>query len=838
MEQRKAVSVKVLDRTGSRRRPGSEKSLAKAVRRLPRPSGWGRGFALGGVVLGTLLVWGPSQADPGAIVHLVSTLSSCPVRDFSTLQEAVDCAVAGDSINIDAGTLREQVVITKALTIQGAGKDLTTIESPDVANLVQTESPPGTKWKSLKATDIWAVIGIRSDATGLVTLKNLTVDGRDQGILPDALYADKNAYFFSGVAAQNSDVTLDGIRVTGIRGVEPGLPPDVQLLYPDEPWGMNTNFGIFAESALGSPMRTLTVQNSIVTKFQKTALIAWGPTLVVDIHDNVLQGYGQTLHSSGNGIQIGATDRSSSGGGDRRGTSGKIYNNQILGFGHVVPVPGQPGSYLNLGQGGPTGVILTYAASNFEIYNNTITGPGFNNWYNGLTSYGDGSSTGFINAGIGIDNTVDPLIYNNTISGFDIAINEFSTPAGSHASISNISASGNGIDYWTGGGNDQITLKAGVPEVVALYAPSTSDNGLDTLTGFGTGDRIYVFDYVAGVVNGNVGTQVDQSVADTESVVRTLSYTDPVPVVNFTGGTVTAGDGSNVAAKSVQVSSAANVTTLHINTTASAGPGSLKIQLAGVYVPADFALSGGFINYVPSYTVSSAATPLAGGSVSCVPATVKSGNGSSCTATASPGYKFQAWSGDCSGATCSLSNITANKSVTASFLPISVDNGGGGGGGGGGVGGTTRAELVGNSCSGFETYSFQPIGGSAPNGDPYAYASFSFKTSCASATVKLTFPSLNSTRIKFWKYYGGQWHDWTSRATINSSDGTITFTVVDNGEGDNDPAAGVISDPVAVSLLPLSSDTMPIPTLSEWARMLLMAVVAATGLFVLRRGRA
>ena len=98
--------MKSLDRTGSRRRPGSEKTLAKALRSVPRSFGWGRGLTLGGVVLGTLLVWGPSQADPGTIVHLVSTLSSCPARDFSTLQEAVDCAVAGDSINIDAGTLR------------------------------------------------------------------------------------------------------------------------------------------------------------------------------------------------------------------------------------------------------------------------------------------------------------------------------------------------------------------------------------------------------------------------------------------------------------------------------------------------------------------------------------------------------------------------------------------------------------------------------------------------------------------------------------------------------------------------------------------------------------
>ena len=45
-------------------------------------------------------------------------------------------------------------------------------------------------------------------------------------------------------------------------------------------------------------------------------------------------------------------------------------------------------------------------------------------------------------------------------------------------------------------------------------------------------------------------------------------------------------------------------------------------------------------------------------------------NGSStCTATPDTGYEFDSWTGDCAGqsATCSLSNISKDSSVEASF---------------------------------------------------------------------------------------------------------------------------------------------------------------------------
>lgn len=87
------------------------------------------------------------------------------------------------------------------------------------------------------------------------------------------------------------------------------------------------------------------------------------------------------------------------------------------------------------------------------------------------------------------------------------------------------------------------------------------------------------------------------------------------------------------------------------------------------------------------YTIATTVTPPglvigprvfgAGGSVSCVGASVVmagasgtylGGNTVTCTAAANPGFAFGAFSGDCSGGSCTLANAAGDKALTASFL--------------------------------------------------------------------------------------------------------------------------------------------------------------------------
>lgn len=68
-----------------------------------------------------------------------------------------------------------------------------------------------------------------------------------------------------------------------------------------------------------------------------------------------------------------------------------------------------------------------------------------------------------------------------------------------------------------------------------------------------------------------------------------------------------------------------------------------------------------------THTITATANPTAGGTVTCNPDSVIQGNGSTCTATPAQGYKFTAFSGDCTGATCVFTNVTGPKTVTANF---------------------------------------------------------------------------------------------------------------------------------------------------------------------------
>ena len=51
-------------------------------------------------------------------------------RDFQTIQQAVNSAGPGDTINIDPGRYPEQIVVDKDLKLIGSGRDSTIIESP------------------------------------------------------------------------------------------------------------------------------------------------------------------------------------------------------------------------------------------------------------------------------------------------------------------------------------------------------------------------------------------------------------------------------------------------------------------------------------------------------------------------------------------------------------------------------------------------------------------------------------------------------------------------------------------------------------------------------------
>jgi len=70
---------------------------------------------------------------------------------------------------------------------------------------------------------------------------------------------------------------------------------------------------------------------------------------------------------------------------------------------------------------------------------------------------------------------------------------------------------------------------------------------------------------------------------------------------------------------------------------------------------------------LPSYPIAGTANPVVGGSLTCAPNPVPHGASSTCIAAARTGYAFTAFSGACTGASCTLTNVTAAQSITANF---------------------------------------------------------------------------------------------------------------------------------------------------------------------------
>ena len=130
-----------------------------------------------------------------------------------------------------------------------------------------------------------------------------------------------------------------------------------------------------------------------------------------------------------------------------------------------------------------------------------------------------------------------------------------------------------------------------------------------------------------------------------------------------------------------------------------------------------------------------------------------------------------------------------------------------------------------------------------PAGVSFPQGVFAFTTTdCgAGATLNftLTYPQALPAGTQYYKYgptlADPSNHWYVFPATISGNQ--ITFSIVDGGVGDSNPAAGFITDPGGPGFAFAATNANAVPTLGEWGMLLLIGLMGVVGMSASRKGR-
>ena len=394
--------------------------------------------------------------------------SNAVVGTFSTIQDAVNAASNGYTVEVGPGTYQEQVTVNGLtnLTIEGTGSDpsQTVILSPDFNNLVSNIQNPGEFHPS---TD--ALIGAENGAG--VTIKNLTVNGNNQGIVY-AVGANGGGDLI-GIEGVDSNLNVSNVHVTGTEDVESGV---VQ--------GGQGNKGIVVNDTNNSA-QTFILSDSTIDNFQKTGVLMEGAGLTVNMSSNNVTGVGTgAINLSQNLVELDS------------GATGTIANNTLTGI-------TDQGS-------GAAGILAFQSGSGVTVNGNTVTG-----------------FTGNVNsAGIYFADVDGPTAEGNNITGQGFALTDDGTNFGAFTTAlvqDSNTYGGNAINYtfipdpnstiaWTVTGtggpddlegstnNDVFTIAGGAPNGNVFVG----HGGIDTVQGYAAGYHVAIQSGHWVVTNGTV----------------------------------------------------------------------------------------------------------------------------------------------------------------------------------------------------------------------------------------------------------------------------------------------------------------------------------------------
>lgn len=255
----------------------------------------------------------------------------------ASIQKAIDEASYGDVVQLSPGIYTEEIkVISKSISIVGAGMEMTTIRSPDAkTHIVQNFSHEGI--------NTWCVVLVDNQKASFpqtVNISDLKVDGstqQDTQILP--VYGSTDRFY--GIAYHNAGGTIRNVHVTNTKQCKD--------------FTQTTGGGIL--NASEREVVHFTVTDSLVDFYQRVGIDCRGAALIANITGNTID-RGHRLPvgmitSSPNGIQFSGS------------ATGSITNNLVKQ--NIAAVNNAAGSGIFLFCAGPDVTVSGNAINNNDV---------------------------------------------------------------------------------------------------------------------------------------------------------------------------------------------------------------------------------------------------------------------------------------------------------------------------------------------------------------------------------------------------------------------------------------------------------------------------------------
>ena len=232
---------------------------------------------------------------------------------FDAITEGINAVAPGKSVIVAAGTYDEQLIINKEITLQGAGKESSTISGLGYTgeNLITVTANDVTISGFTIDGEGYTNIGIYSDSSSSIEIsENIIQNHRDSGIL----YTRTSDDYPSGIYVYNNEIChnyLNGIKVTGAGS---GI---IELNTI-----RNSNYGINASDDTFLEVK----QNNIYDNYDSGIFCRNNSSLLIWENEIITNGYGIRI-----GASISDTTNPDIGGGVRDGIGrNNLYGNTTL----------------------------------------------------------------------------------------------------------------------------------------------------------------------------------------------------------------------------------------------------------------------------------------------------------------------------------------------------------------------------------------------------------------------------------------------------------------------------------------------------------------------------